>query len=109
MANALKVLGQLDPSATTLTTLYTVPSSTTAVISSIVVCNRSATPTTFRIAIRPAGAAIDNKHYIYYDLAIPGNDSFTATLGISLATTDVVSVYATLATLSFNAFGQENT
>jgi hypothetical protein len=32
-----------------------------------------------------------------------------ATLGISLATTDIVSVYATLATLSFSIFGQENT
>jgi hypothetical protein len=40
-------------------------------------------------------------------VVIDGNDSFAATLGITLATTDVVSVYATLATLSFNLFGQE--
>lgn len=109
MAATLKVLGQLNPSAATLTTLYTVPAATSAVCSSVVVCNRSSVATNFRIAVRPAGAAIDNKHYVYYDLPIAGNDTFIATIGISLATTDVVSVYATLATLSFNLFGQELT
>lgn len=109
MPSALKVLGQSNPSATTLTTLYTVPASTTTVVSSIVVCNRSGTGTSFRIAVRPAGAAISNEHYLYYDVAIAGNDTFVATIGLSLDATDVVSVYATLATLSFNLFGQENT
>jgi hypothetical protein len=109
MATTLKVLGQSNPLAATLTTLYTVPGATSSVCSSIVVCNRSAVATSFRIAIRPAGAAISDEHYIYHDVAIAGNDTFVATIGISLATTDVVSVYATLATLSFNLFGQENT
>lgn len=105
----MKCLGQSNPSAATLTTLYTVPAATSAVGSSIVVCNRSATATSFRIAVRPAGAAISNEHYLYYDIPILGNDTFIATIGISLATTDVVSVYATLATLSFNLFGSELT
>lgn len=108
MATTLKVLGQSNPSATTLTTLYTVPASTSAVCSTLTVCNRSATATTFRVAVRPAGAGISNEHYLYYDVTIAGNDTFAATLGITLATTDVVSVYATLATLSFSLFGQEN-
>jgi hypothetical protein len=47
--------------------------------------------------------------YLYYDVTLAGNDTFIATIGITLATTDVVSVYATLATLSFNLFGQEST
>lgn len=109
MATVLKVLGQSNPSAATLTTLYTVPALTSAVASSIVVCNRSSTATSFRVAVRPLGAAIADEHYNYYDVAIPGNDTFIATIGITLATTDVVSVYATLATLSFSLYGQENT
>lgn len=104
-----KVLGQSNPSATTLTTLYTVPSVTSTVVSTIVVANRSATATTYRLAVRPAGAAIDNAHYIAYDQEILGNESYTWTCGFTLATTDVVSVYATLATLTFSAFGQEIT
>tara|TARA_R110002126_G_scaffold51939_1_gene141847 strand:+ start:21206 stop:21535 length:330 start_codon:yes stop_codon:yes gene_type:complete len=108
MANVLKVLGQVDPLAATLTTLYTVPGATTCGVSSIIVCNRSATATSFRVAIRPGGAGISDEHYIYYDVTIAGNDTFIATVGITLATTDVISVYATLATLSFQAHGQEH-
>lgn len=108
MATTLKILGQSNPSASTLTTAYTVPSATTTVISSLVVCNRSTTATSFRIAIRQAGASISDEHYIYYDVAIAGNDTFIATIGATLEATDVVSVYATLATLSFNLYGQEN-
>lgn len=109
MAVTLRVLGQSAPSAVTNTDLYTVPAATSAVCSSVVVCNRSAAATSFRIAVRPAGAAVANQHYLYYDVALPGNDTFAATLGMSLATTDVVTVYATAATLSFSLFGQENT
>lgn len=107
MAATKKVLGQSNPSAATLTTLYTVPASKETVGSTIIVCNRSSTPTSFRVAVRPAGAAISNEHYLYYDVPIPGNDTFAATIGICLETTDVVSVYATLATLSFSLFGDE--
>lgn len=107
MATTVKVLGQVTPVAATLTTVYTVPASTSTVVSSLVVCNQSSTTTTFRVAIRPAGAVIDPKHYIYYNVTIAGNDTFIFTGGITLATTDVISVYATLATLSFNVYGQE--
>jgi hypothetical protein len=109
MASAYKVLGQSAPIAATLTTLYTVPAVTETVGSSIIICNRSAVATSFRLAVRPAGAGISDEHYQYYDLPIAGNDTFIATIGMTLATTDVVSVYATLATLSFSLFGQEIT
>lgn len=109
MANAYSVLGQSNPSATTNTTLYTCPSSTQMVNGLLLVCNRSATPTSLRIAIRPAGASISNEHYVYYDLPIGGNDAFECLRGLSLEATDVVTVYATLATLSFTMCGVEIT
>lgn len=102
-----KVLGQSAPSAATLTTLYTVPSTTETVVSTLTICNRSATATTIRVAVRPAGASISDEHYLYYDLTIPGNETFATTIGMTLATTDVVSVYALLATVSFSLFGQD--
>ena len=107
MATTYKVLGQVAPSATTLTTLYTVPASTQAVVSTISVCNQSASATTFRIAIRVAGAGISGEDYIAYDSTIAGNDTTFITVGITLAATDVISVYSTAATVSFNAFGSE--
>jgi len=109
MAEAYKVLGQLDAAATTLETLYTVPGATESIITTLTVCNRGAVNDTFRVALRVGGAGIDNKHYLYYDVAIPANDTFAATLGITLATTDVVSVYCGLGDLTFNLTGTEVT
>jgi hypothetical protein len=109
MAETYKVLAQSNPSAATLTASYAVPSSTSAVVSSIVVCNRSATPTAFRISIQKANAADSNEQYIAYDVPIGGNQTITFTLGVTLAATDELNVYATLATLSFNVFGVEIT
>lgn len=107
MATTYKVLGQLNPAATTATTLYTVPAATQAIISTLVITNQAASSATYRVAIRPAGATLDPKHYITYGATVPANDSTFLTLGISLGATDVVTVYASSATLSFNAYGTE--
>lgn len=109
MPTSYKVLGQQAPSATTATTLYTVPASTQAVLSTIVVCNRDTASATFRIAVRPAGATLANQHYIAYDVTVGGNDSTALTLGITMNTTDILTIYASTANLSFNAFGTEVT
>lgn len=107
MADTLKCLGQSAPSATTLTDLYTVPGATSAIVRSITICNRSATATSFRISVAIAGAADATKQYTHYDVSIGGNETIAVELAITLAATDVLRCYATLATLSFNAFGVE--
>lgn len=109
MPLAYKVLGQSAPAATTNTTLYTVPASTQTVVSTIIVCNRSSVQRTFRIAVRPAGAAISNQHYISYDSPVLSNDIVAITIGATLAATDVITVYASTNELSFTAFGSEIT
>jgi hypothetical protein len=105
---AKKVLGQVNPSATTATTLYTVPSAKSAVVSSLIICNQAASAATFRIAVRPAGATLAAVHYVAYDVTVGANDSTALTLGITLATTDVITVYASSATVSFHAYGDES-
>lgn len=107
MATTYKVLGQSNPSATTATTLYTVPASTQAVVSTIVIANLAATSATFRIACRVAGAALANSQYVAYDVTVGASDSTALTLGITLGATDVITVYASTANLTFTAFGSE--
>jgi glucose-6-phosphate dehydrogenase assembly protein OpcA len=107
MATAYKVLGQSNPAATTLTTAYTVPAATSAVVSTITVANLTGTAATYRIAVRPAGASIANQHYVAYDVTVAASDTTSLTLGLTLATTDVISVYASTANLAFSIFGSE--
>jgi len=86
MASTYKVLAQSAPSATTNTDVYTVGSGKSAVVSTITVANED---------------------YIAYDANVPANDTISLTIGITLAATDVVTVYASTANLSFNIFGAE--
>ena len=79
MTDVIKVLGQVAPSATTATTLYTVPNLAQTTISSLVVCNRSA------------------------------NSTQTVVIGMTLSQTDVVTVYGSDGNLTFNLFGVETT
>ena len=103
----LKVLGQSYPSAATATTLYTCGVANGTVVSTINVCNTSATADTVRIAVRPAGATLANQHYVAYNLTIPANSQYTFTGGVTLANTDVITIYSTNGTTAFGAFGQE--
>ena len=104
---AKKVLGQSNPAATTATTLYTVPSAKEAVVSSISIANLAGTAATFRIAIRPAGATLANVHYFAYDVTVGAADTTVITVGLTLATTDVITVYASTTNLVFHAYGDE--
>ena len=109
MANAYKVLGQSAPAITTDTDVYTVPAATEAVISTIIIANRAAAAGTFKLSVRPDGAAISNVHYIAFDVAISANDSTTLTLGITLNAADVVTINCSSADMSVNIFGTEIT
>lgn len=111
MAEAYKVLGQSAPAAATPTTLYTAPSGGTAVgtvVSTIAVCNTNATgQAQFRIAIRPAGAALAAVHYLYYDAYLAGGSTVALTIGVTLAPTDVITVQSTVTGVNFHAYGSE--
>jgi glucose-6-phosphate dehydrogenase assembly protein OpcA len=107
MATTYKVLGQVLPAATTATTAYTVPSATQTVVSTIIVANQGGSAATFRIAIRPSGASLTNSQYIAYDVTIAALDSVALTVGLTLGTTDVITVYSSTATMSFSVYGSE--
>lgn len=107
MANAYKVLAQSAPSATTATDVYTVPSATEAVISTIIIANRSSSAGTYRLSVRPNGAAQSNLHFIAFDVPIAGNDSTTLTLGVTMDAADVLTAFCSSADMSINVFGTE--
>jgi hypothetical protein len=118
MATTYKVLAQTGSSgstgngsatltAVTNTNLYTVPSATSTVVSTIIICNQATAAATYRIAVRPSGTAIATQHYVVYGATVGASDTTALTLGMTLATTDIVTVYASASTVSFTLFGSE--
>jgi len=108
MATSYKILGQAHLTTTSDTDIYTVPSATETIVSTMIVANISAAATTFNISLRQDGATLADKHYIAKEVPIAANDSTTLTLGMALEATDVVTCTAgTADALSFNLFGAE--
>lgn len=108
MAQSYKILGQANLTTTSDTDIYTVPSATETIISTLIVANIGTVATTFNLAIRDGGETLADKHYIANGVPIAANDSTTLTLGMTLEATDVVTAAAgTADALSFNIFGAE--
>lgn len=109
MATTYKILGQVAPAANVSggTQLYAVGSTGSAVVSTIAICNRGTSSATYRIAIREDNSTLSDKQYLAYDTVIAGNTTTTFTLGVTLSASDSITVVASTANLSFQAFGSE--
>jgi hypothetical protein len=109
MPTTYKILGQAAPTANTLTAVYTVPSATQAVISTITVCNQTASNASYSISVAANGAADANTQYIIRGGVVPAADSIGITLGITVDAADVIRANTNSANISFNIFGSEIT
>jgi hypothetical protein len=108
MAITYKVLGQSAPASTANADLITVSAGQNEIISTLVICNNTASPATARVFVRIAGAAAAVGNAIIYDASIAANSTAAFTFGITIAATDVVTVRSSVANaLTFTAFGTE--
>jgi hypothetical protein len=91
-------------------TLYTCPSNTSAVLSSLVVTNRGTTGGYYQIAISDSASAVANKDIIVYNDLAAASETIGLSLGITLdSTVKYLRVSASNANFTFNAFGMEIT
>lgn len=107
MAKSYKILGQVNPTIDTATTLYTVPSSTDSIVSTINICNSGSAATTCRVAAVPSGESLSLKHYLVYNATVSANDSISLTIGVTMTAGDLITVYASTGSVAFSAFGSE--
>jgi hypothetical protein len=89
------------------TALYTC-ATTSAVISTLNICNFSGSSDVFSVRVCVAGAGDANEQYIFANAVIPANTTVPYTSGITLADTDVIRVVSTNGNCAFQVFGQEN-
>ena len=108
MANTYKILGQTNPSSAANADLYTVPSGTATVVSSLVITNVTAVEAYARVFVRQNGANATTSNAITYDVLISPNSVAAFTLGITMAAGDRITVRSDTANaLAFHAFGSE--
>jgi hypothetical protein len=108
MAIHYRVLGQVVPSAVnTWTQIYPCPTGKEAICSSLTVANLSTDDILYRVRVRQAGAAANDKQIIVYDTAAAAGVSQALQLSMTLSAGDLVEVYAASTSIAFNLFGSE--
>jgi hypothetical protein len=98
MAVTSKVLAR-TAAATSSTTLYTVPASTTAIITNIAVCNNATSAGTFTLLL--------NDIELQKDTAIAANSTIYIDLKQVLPTTQTIKGLASAVTIDFHISGVE--
>lgn len=83
---------------TSYSTLYTVPSSTTAVVKEIIVANPTTSAATVTISIVPSGNSASASNNIVGGVSVAGNSTFVLDLSQVLATGDAISALASAGT-----------
>ena len=110
MTTTYKRLGAVDLNGTigTAEVVYDCPDATSAVVSSVVICNRGATAATYRVGVSTT-TSYEDSGYLAYGATVPANDSIVLTLGIVLdATNDNLLASSDSTSVSVSAFGVEN-
>lgn len=108
MPTTYKVLGQSAPANTSEATLYTVPASTQAVVSTIAVANLTGTAANASVNVCVNGAASGNSNTFLKTVSIPATSTVTFTVGLTMGAADLIRVTSgTGNALSFQAFGSE--
>ena len=103
MATTYLVLGQGAPAGSNVD-LYTAAAQT--VVSSIAACNTTASAATATVYVRKAAAAAATSNALIYTQTVPAYSTSTWTLGITLGSTDVITVASgTSGAITFQAFG----
>lgn len=92
MSATYYVLGQVAPANTSETTLYTVTAGKQAVCSSLTFCNLTTSAVKVSVNVRPAGAAVAAKHALTRNVSVAPGSTNVISVGLTLASTDVVSV-----------------
>lgn len=100
MANTFKVLSRVAAQLTSQT-LYTVPASTTTLISSAIVTNTASTAATFNMLLNDVSVATL--------VPIPANDSVMIDMKQVLATGQTIKAFASATTVNFHISGLEIT
>jgi hypothetical protein len=103
MASSAKVLARTAASLTTTTVLYTVPASTSTVVSNIAVTNTASSAGTFTLALGPSAGQVA----LHTTTAIAANSTIYIDLKQVLTTTQTITGGASAVTINFHISGVE--
>lgn len=96
-------------SVSTYATLYQVPASTQAVLSTISICNTASVSGTYRVGFASGASDPAIADFLVYGATVAANDTTFLTVGVSLSSGTFIRVSSSSTNIVFNTFISEIT
>ena len=109
MPTSYEILGQINPTANTLTNVFVTTASSSAIVSTITIHNFSDSNASYSLVVRPINEALDNKHYIIRGGIVPARELITITGAVTLNSSAILAANTNSSSITFNAYGGEIT
>jgi len=109
MAQTYEILGQLSPTANTLTNVFVTGASSSAIVGTITIYNLSEANATYSLMVRPINETLANKHFIIRGGILPARELITITGAVTMNANAILAANTHGSSVSFNAYGVEIT
>jgi len=103
-----RLSGPTNLSATTETTLYSVPAATSAIVKQIVVCNTNANASSFSLSLVPYGSSASTPNRLFFNLSVAANETIFLDVSQSMTAGDFISAYSSATNIIVTISGIEN-
>jgi hypothetical protein len=107
MAQIYEILGQVSPTANTLTNVFVTGASSSAIVGTITISNLSDANTSYSLVVRPINETLANKHFIVRGGILPARELITITGAVTMNANAILAANTHSGSVSFNAFGVE--
>jgi len=109
MAQSYNILGQLSPTANTLTNVYVTGASTSSIVGTIAIHNFSDANASYSLVVRPINEALATKHFIVRGGVLPAREQISITGAVTMNSNVILAANTSGGSVSFNAYGVEIT
>ena len=107
MAQIYEILGQVSPTANTLTNVFVTGAATSSIVGTITISNFSDANASYSLVVRPINEALANKHFIVRGGILPARELITITGAVTMNANAILAANTNNGSVSFNAFGVE--
>jgi len=107
MAQIYEILGQVSPTANTLTNVFVTNATTSAIVGTITISNFSDANASYSLVVRPINETLANKHFIVRGGILPARELITITGAVTMNANAILAANTNGSSVSFNAFGVE--
>lgn len=109
MAQTYEILGQLSPTANTLTNVFVTGASSSAIVGTITLHNFSDANASYSLVVRPINETLANKHFIIRGGILPAREMISITGAVTMNANAILAANTNGGSVSFNAYGVEIT